>query len=111
MVVAMAGVESWGVKVKVEEHATVVQLPGLSSTPTVPGPGLAGHRQCPAGNSLVMVLPTAIVVLDHCRTKVTTPKCDTWSSSGVGCKCFGDQLVSKWKENCIEVVSEFLEMG
>jgi hypothetical protein len=29
----------------------------------------------------------------------------------VGCKCFGDQLVSKGKGNCIEVVLEFLEMG
>jgi hypothetical protein len=56
----------------------------------------------------------ALLVCNKRKSKVTTPKCDTcfrWSSSGVGCKCFGDQLVSKGKGNCIEVVSEFLEMG
>jgi hypothetical protein len=49
-------------------------------------------------------------ILDH---KVTTPKCDTclrWSRSEVECECSGDKLVSKWKRNCMQVVSEFLEM-
>jgi hypothetical protein len=48
------------------------------------------------------------------KSKVCTPKCATcfrWSSSGVGWKCFGSQLVSKWKGNRLEVVSEFLEMA